>query len=130
MMVVAPCGMVAVSTTARGARQTADSGKEARMGAYGFYTEASGPTAKQAFAKAVDQAAWEFGHGGYTGTIAEKGGDGFVDLGEVPTMAEAHEKAGKLIGDDDPRVSRKWGPCGAFRIAGSDRYLFFGLASS
>ncbi len=42
------------------------------MGAEGFTTFAKGRTAKEAFEKAVTEAQYEYGHGGYTGTIAEK----------------------------------------------------------
>lgn len=42
------------------------------MGADNFSTTALGRTAGDAFRTAVAQAQWEYGHGGYTGTIAEK----------------------------------------------------------
>jgi hypothetical protein len=42
------------------------------MGAVGFYTKAVGSNPQQAFVDAVKAAAFENGHGGYTGTIAEK----------------------------------------------------------
>jgi hypothetical protein len=44
------------------------------MGAVTFSDQAYGKTAEQAFALARERAQWEYGHGGYTGTIAEKGG--------------------------------------------------------
>ena len=44
------------------------------MGATDFSTIALGKDAADAFRTARDEAAWESGHGGYTGTIAEKGG--------------------------------------------------------
>lgn len=43
------------------------------MGACDFSTYAAGKTPEAAFRAAWEQAAWEHGHGGYTGTIAEKG---------------------------------------------------------
>lgn len=43
------------------------------MGADTFITIGSGKTFDEAFRAAVKQAQWEYGHGGYTGTIAEKG---------------------------------------------------------
>lgn len=42
------------------------------MGAHDFTCSAYGKTANDAFQAARDHAAWEHGHGGYTGTIAEK----------------------------------------------------------
>ena len=42
------------------------------MGAYEFTSYGFGKDAGVAFDACVRQAQWEFGHGGYTGTIAEK----------------------------------------------------------
>ncbi|HUW00751.1 MAG TPA: hypothetical protein VMW08_00225 [Acidimicrobiales bacterium] len=42
------------------------------MGAYDFTTTSLGKTAEQAFDRAVRDAQYEYGHGGYTGSIAEK----------------------------------------------------------
>ena len=42
------------------------------MGASTFLTRATGKTAREAFASATSDARYEHGHGGYTGTIAEK----------------------------------------------------------
>lgn len=42
------------------------------MGAQTFETVAFGSDAKQAFQRAVSEACYMHGHGGYTGTIAEK----------------------------------------------------------
>jgi len=50
------------------------------MGAADFSTTALGKTAEDAFSTAIHEAAYEYGHGGYTGTIAEKGGDGFIQF--------------------------------------------------
>lgn len=54
------------------------------MGATEFTHVAFGKTAEEAFSEAIANAQWESGHGGYTGTIAEKGS--FV-LFAVPTRA-------------------------------------------
>jgi len=48
------------------------------MGACDFFTTAKGRTAEEAFRNAVSNAQYQCGHGGYTGTIAEK--DSFTDL--------------------------------------------------
>lgn len=42
------------------------------MGASTFYSKAKGKDAAEAFRHAVDAARYEHGHGGYTGTVAEK----------------------------------------------------------
>lgn len=52
------------------------------MGAVNFREVLVGKDLTTEYYRAVEQAAWEYGHGGYTGTIAEKGG--FVDLGPLP----------------------------------------------
>lgn len=44
------------------------------MGATNFYCEANGETISDAFRQAVDNACWQYGHQGYTGSIAEKMG--------------------------------------------------------
>jgi len=48
------------------------------MGAADFTTIAVGKTPGLAFNAAIEDALYDYGHAGYTGTIAEKGGDGFV----------------------------------------------------
>lgn len=52
------------------------------MGACDFETRGFGKTAQDAFNEAVDRARYEHGHGGYTGTIAEK--SEFVELRKKP----------------------------------------------
>jgi fatty acid/phospholipid biosynthesis enzyme len=42
------------------------------MGAETFVTKAKGATAREAFQAAIQQAQWQHGHNGYTGTITEK----------------------------------------------------------
>jgi hypothetical protein len=51
------------------------------MGADQFFTIGLGPNQHRAFDNAVRDAQWEYGHGGYTGTLAEK--SGFKYFGEV-----------------------------------------------
>lgn len=50
------------------------------MGAADYRSTAFGKTAQAAFSAAVEQAQHEHGHGGYTGTIAEKNGYGFIQV--------------------------------------------------
>lgn len=56
------------------------------MGAASFRSINAGDTAADAFDQAVAEALHEYGHGGYTGTIAEK--DGFI-LVPLPAGVEA-----------------------------------------
>jgi hypothetical protein len=95
------------------------------MGATTFFTVAKGKTAKEAFSDAVYEARYQHGHGGYTGTIAEKSRFVMITLpeGENPV-----EYADRLIDMDDPRISDKWGDAGCIPM-GDDKYLFFGWAS-
>ncbi len=96
------------------------------MGAQTFMTAARGKTAREAFQNAVDAAQYERGHGGYTGTIAEK--HEFTVL-RVPENATPWQYAATLMNNDDHRISDKWGPAGCVKLD-TDRYLFFGWASS
>jgi fibronectin type 3 domain-containing protein len=96
------------------------------MGASEFMVRHEGKTAKAAFRAAVEQAQYDSGHGGYTGTIAEK--DEFV-LISVPEGKDPIEFAEELLKADDDRVSDKWGPCGCVKIKEGE-WFFFGWASS
>lgn len=106
------------------------------MGATTFFDVVNGKDAKSAFAVAVEEAAYENGHGGYTGTIAEKSEFTMIPLpfkfednvgikeriGIIETFTE------KLIEERDPRIDDKWGPAGCIEII-PGKYLFFGWAS-
>ena len=100
------------------------------MGACDFYKLVSGKTAQEAFNKAVTDAQYDSGHGGYTGTIAEKSTFVMISNPVCSTKEAAYELAQKLINEDDRRVSDKWGPAGCIPIAGTDKFVFFGWASS
>jgi len=90
------------------------------MGAQDFFVEAEGATAQEAFRNAVDEARHEYGHGGYTGTIAEKGS--FVIVQLDPELVEDYDRW-------PDKVQDKWGPAGAIKLA-ENKWLFFGCASS
>lgn len=96
------------------------------MGAQTFTHTAKGTSAEEAFHRAVEEARCENGHGGYTGTIAEK--DSFVTI-PLPEGRKPKEYARELIDEDDERIDDKWGPAGCIKVA-DDEYLFFGWASS
>lgn len=96
------------------------------MGSQTFTAVSRGATAREAFTGAVDEARYEHGHGGYTGTIAEKHGFTMIPL---PDGRKPSEYAYELLDKDDPRISDKWGPAGCLKVAEGE-YLFFGWASS
>lgn len=96
------------------------------MGACTFYTEQEGPNAKAAFEDAVDQAQYDYGHAGYTGTIAEKGDFVMISL---PEGKDPYDYADELIANGDRRIDDKWGPAGCIKME-EGKYLFFGWASS
>ena len=96
------------------------------MGAEQFFDVAVGVDAEAAFQNAVQQALYDHGHSGYSGTIAEK--SSFVEI-TCPAGHDPGEYAEKLIDEGDPRVDDKWGPAGCIKLE-DGRYLFFGWASS
>jgi hypothetical protein len=95
------------------------------MGADTFFVTWKAENPQRAFIEAVQQAQYDHGHAGYTGTLAEK--DDFTMI-PLPEGWEAHQYANKLIDESDPRVDDKWGPAGCIEIA-KETYLFFGWAS-
>lgn len=129
------------------------------MGATTFTHIAKGTTPETAFREAVEAAAYEYGHGGYTGTIAEKpsfiqfarpdlpNGVDLEDAIEWSLGLTDEEDQGPIklgygddavvldedISDELRRIGRnldsKWGPAGCIAL-GDDRYLFFGWAST
>lgn len=97
------------------------------MGSEQFNSEVKASDAKEAFAKAVQEAQYDCGHSGYTGTIAEK--HSYVYLGKL-SESEARNaiEAALERGDFDD----KWGPAGCIEVATEDeqsRFIFFGWAS-
>lgn len=107
------------------------------MGAQTFLVIEEGHNERAAFIEAVQKAQWEHGHGGYTGTIAEKHEFKVIVPDDAPALFESDkartrwyiDRAKRYIADDDPRVSNKWGPAGCMVIE-YGTYLFFGWASS
>lgn len=98
------------------------------MGATNFVTKAKGKTAEEAFRSAVEEARYEYGHGGYTGTIAEKH-DFIMIRKEQVTDEEAKKIIDDIFGaDKHEEVCDKWGKAGCLKV-GEDVYVFFGWAS-
>ena len=101
------------------------------MGASDFTNFGNDTDAGKAFVDCREQAQYDHGHGGYSGTIAEK--DDFVVIDGIPQPYEtARAVVHKLFVEDDRRISDKWGPAGALRVKDDkhDGWLFFGYASS
>lgn len=98
------------------------------MGGTTFFTGPhTGDTVAEAYRQAVDQAHYDHGHSGYSGTIAEC--DGWVVIqDQAMSMEEAIALGNKLIEDSDPRIDDKWGPAGAIPLEDGGWY-FFGWAS-
>lgn len=61
------------------------------MGATTFSTFANGKTVEEAFSNAVGEAYYWHGHGGYTGTIAEKSGAMAFDIPILPHWTDMDE---------------------------------------
>ena len=102
------------------------------MGAEWFVNSGEGSTVAEAFASAKAQAQYENGHGGYTGTVAEKSNYREIAVPEGMTARDFIH----LLEDDDEQEKRglgwiddKWGPAAAVRVS-EGRWAFFGWASS
>ena len=101
------------------------------MGATTFYELSRANTAEEAFSLAKKDAQYIHGHGGYTGTIAEK--STYSMASKLPlAKAEAYNLARSL---SDTLFSDKWGPAGCIEIIPESEnqanklFLFFGWAS-
>lgn len=94
------------------------------MGAQDFMTIASGQTAREAFRRAVEDARYESGHGGYTGTIAEKDSYKLV----VPREGETPQQCIDRHVEEDT-FDDKYGPAGCVQLE-PGKFCFFGWASS
>jgi hypothetical protein len=68
------------------------------MGATTFFTYSHGRNVGEAFRQAQDEARYENGHGGYTGTIAEKPGAVTLDL---PPRVTVHTFQSKIYGAEN-----------------------------
>ena len=95
------------------------------MGGNVFSVHSTGKTAREAFSNAISEAQYEYGHRGYTGSIAEKASFCMIDL---PKGRDPQEYADHLIEAEDVRIDNKWGDAGCFDL-GDGKYFFFGWAS-
>jgi hypothetical protein len=91
-----------------------------------FECVAKGKTPKEAFKVAKEEAQYLYGHGGYTGTIAEK--DGFVMIEGFDGSSDPTQFIDNAI-ETNPNIQDKWGPAGCVEVV-DGLYAFFGWASS
>lgn len=102
-------------------------------------------TAGKAFSHAHEKACYNHGHGGYTGTIAEKEGFEIIAREKRPTLqlVEAMttwgfldpKKAGIVLNWDHDSADDKWGPAVCVEVKAEETgeifgWMFFGWASS
>ena len=111
------------------------------MGATNFENFASAreySTPREAFYGLVKDAQWENGHGGYTGTIAEK--DSWVMRNNGVPIPKDNRVRDFIYGmfrrlDGDIDANDKWGPAFCVPLCESDEdstvigWLFYGYAS-
>lgn len=104
------------------------------MGAEFFIHRYAGENPQEALRGAIDQAQYNYGHAGYTGTIAEKIGAIPVLHETIATSLEAMDHA-EMEHFKDPRIDDKWGdevlviPTEE-KEDGKTIYVFAGWASS
>lgn len=109
------------------------------MGATNFYVTGKGKTVEQAFDALVVEARYLYGHGGYTGTIAEK--HGYVEMAPPAGLTPEQFASAAEGYDDNPGVTLhptvikarrifddKWGPALAIPKEPGE-WIFVGLAS-
>lgn len=90
------------------------------MGAETFTNLIAGTDVQDAFVRGTEEAAHEHGHGGYTGSLAEKGE--YTIITHTPLVeVEAYALASRLIDANDPRIDDKWGPAGAIPVVSDTR---------
>lgn len=101
------------------------------MGASEFFNSASGKTVAEAFRNVTEDARYEYGHGGYTGTIAEKNDYKSASSKVFDSYQEAMDFANEKMSDDNHWCQDKWGPAGyvTYKSGQGVKYLFFGWAS-
>ena len=97
------------------------------MGACTFQSVGCGKTAKEAFTGLREIALHEYGHRGYSGTIAEK--DSFIEVTVAKSIIEDRAALQAKIDElTNTQFDDKWGPAGCIKID-ADKYVFFGWAS-
>jgi hypothetical protein len=92
------------------------------MGSDYFIEYVEGVDIGAAFRAAVEEAQSECGHGGFTGSIAEKDSCGYVAITtELMTIANATRLANKTLYEGDPEILHPDMPACAIPIRGGER---------
>ncbi|MFD5610480.1 hypothetical protein [Kitasatospora sp. NPDC127060] len=92
------------------------------MGALDFTAYQDGTDVSQAFRDAVENAQYEYGHRGDTGTIAEK--DEYQIISDTAlSMDDAEALAERIMRADEHPVQDKWGPAGAIPVLSDQRHV-------
>ena len=111
------------------------------MGATNFECTGEGATVSDAYNAAHDDATHMYGHGGYTGTLAEKGGcvefpvgdstaDDVHDMLQIDQLDALTLVVGDLVAKQMlSTYDDKWGPAVALP-SGEKQWLFCGMAST
>jgi hypothetical protein len=108
------------------------------MGSSTFENLGGGKTPEVAFAKLIKGAKYFHGHGGGSGTIAEKSRFIMIELpadvqksmkGKIEDKVKiVREYSNKLIQARDIRIDDKWGPAGCIQVSPT-KFFFFGWAA-
>jgi hypothetical protein len=110
------------------------------MGAEVFYNKAKGNNANDVFKQESEHACYEHGHGGYTGTIAEKNGytmsrkpkdigaDEWIEMVEDFDEDDTSQEHYTALKSDFEIYDDKWGD--ALCVKTDDGFIFCGWASS
>ena len=110
------------------------------MGAEVFYNRAKGIRASKAFKEQREEACYENGHGGYTGSLAEKGdytmskkpsdveADAWIDMVDEFDMDDKEQKYYSALLSDYKIYDSKWED--ALCVPTEDGFIFCGWASS
>tara|TARA_Y100000310_G_C20687215_1_gene819840 strand:+ start:1283 stop:3055 length:1773 start_codon:yes stop_codon:yes gene_type:complete len=107
-------GPTSFSVFGRGLTKTA--------GGTDFWEWGRGSDPRKAFSDLQDRARYEHGHGGYSGSIAEK--DGY----KIRSREKMSTKEAEAFANEDIDNNDKWGP--AFAVPSGNGWLFYGIASS
>lgn len=109
------------------------------MGAEVFYNRVKGTDSSKAFNEAVEEACYEYGHGGYTGTIVEKSSfsmskkpkdidaDEWIEAVDEFNEDESNQKYYFELSHDFNIYDDKWGD--ALCVPVEDGFIFCGWAS-